>query len=76
MAVTQKQIDKLVIQLTDIREEAENLRDDKEDTLCKAQDAAHPNEERIEKLETQFNTLEEVCYQLDDMISNLEGYDV
>lgn len=75
MAVTQKQIDKVIGKLSEIRDEVEDLRNDKEETLCNAQDAEHPNEDRIEKLETQFGILEEVAYKLDESISDLEGYE-
>lgn len=75
MAVTQKQIDKVIGKLSEIRDEMEDMRNDKEEVLCNAQDAERPNEDRIEKLETQFNILEEVCYSLDECISQLEGYE-
>jgi hypothetical protein len=75
MAVTQKQINKIIGQVVDVREEVEGLCSAKEEVLMNAQDAEHPNEDRIEKLQTQFDTLEEVYTLLDEAISHLAGYE-
>ena len=40
--------------------------DKKEDSLAKANDSENPNDERIEKLETQSNLLEEMINLLNE----------
>lgn len=75
MAVTRKQIMKIVAQLETQLELLENLIEQKQEVLDNAESVEYPNEDRIDALNEQINLLEEGRDSLQEAIDNLMTYE-
>ena len=75
MAVTAKMVEKLKGDLINLKEKLEDYKDQKVEVLENEEEKDYPNEERIEKLGLQVDSLESAFEYLDEAIDKLDNYE-
>jgi hypothetical protein len=75
MSVTKKMLEKTIAELNEIAETLQSYVEEKDDQIGTEEDKNKPNDEKLEKLNSQRDILDNAVNDINDITSNLEDYE-